>query len=77
LPISPAGTDAMPKPYRQRKVAIGGAATGIPAFLRAELKTGDRIAGPAAIEEASSDMVIPHGWAAQVDAEQNLIVEAV
>ena len=72
-PSSP--SRSAPVPYRRRTVIMRGEPQSVPAFARASLNAGDRVAGPAAIEEPSSDMVLPRGWTAKVDAERNLIVE--
>ena len=41
---------------------------------RGMLKTGDRIEGPWLMEDSTSTIAIPTGWAAQLDENRNLIL---
>lgn len=47
-----------------------------PVHARHLLKAGNRIAGPALVEETASTTVVPPGWALEVDAIGNLVLTA-
>lgn len=57
-----------------RPVHFDGHVLPTPIYDRAGLRPGDRIAGPAIIEEPDSSTVCPPGYAATVDAWLSLIV---
>ena len=61
----------------RRKVyfAEAGKAVVTPAYLRAELRAGNRVAGPALIEEDASTTVLLPGDRLRVDAFGNLDIE--
>ena len=46
-----------------------------PLYNRTELATGQRIEGPAIVEEYGSTVVVPASWAVKPDAYGNLILE--
>ena len=46
-----------------------------PFYEREQLRAGDRIAGPAIIEQYDSTTVIPPGMAAHVDKFGNIVIE--
>ena len=54
--------------------ASGGFATA-PVFDRARLLAGDRIAGPAIVEQFDSTTVVPQGQSAELDAFGTLVVD--
>jgi N-methylhydantoinase A len=60
----------------ERPVAFDGAAVPTPIYDRARLLAGDRLAGPAIVEEFGSTIPIHPGFAARVDRYANLIVTA-
>jgi N-methylhydantoinase A/oxoprolinase/acetone carboxylase beta subunit len=45
-----------------------------PAYERAEIATGQRIVGPAVVEDRDSTAVVPPRWAAGLDPLGNLVV---
>ncbi|GAA4978824.1 hydantoinase/oxoprolinase family protein [Yinghuangia aomiensis] len=53
----------------------GGEAFDVPVYARAELLAGNRITGPAAIEEPTSTTLLRPGDALEVDAFGNLLLE--
>lgn len=59
----------------RRRIHLEGDWREIPRHLRSQLAPGDTIAGPAVIEEASSNFVIGTGDSLAVDALSNLVVE--
>jgi N-methylhydantoinase A len=58
----------------KRKVWIGGRFSDTPTYRRATLRAGNRIAGPALIEEHASTTVLLQGDALTVDAFGNLVI---
>jgi N-methylhydantoinase A len=52
-----------------------GAWQNVPSLPRAALKEGERLQGPAVVEDASSTLLIPAGASAFSDAAGNLIVD--
>jgi N-methylhydantoinase A len=44
-------------------------------YERERLAAGQRLAGPAVVEQADATIVIPSGWAARVDPYGNLVIE--
>jgi N-methylhydantoinase A len=56
-------------------------ASGVPIeaaiYDRWTLQRGDRIDGPAIVEQSDTTTVVPSGWRATVDAGENLIIERV
>jgi N-methylhydantoinase A len=59
----------------RRRLYLRGNEVDVPVFRRARLKAGDRLKGPAVIEEPSSCLVMEAGHVAYLDAHSNLIVE--
>ncbi|WP_431283474.1 hydantoinase/oxoprolinase family protein [Humitalea sp. 24SJ18S-53] len=68
---APGGTPAAPRTHR--RVAVEAAAPNMPVFDRASLAVGQRIAGPAIIEERETTLVILRGWDAAVHASGAII----
>jgi len=64
-------TRVRPKPTLDR-IARGGRAIAKGTVLRAELKAGDRLAGPTVVMEDNATTFIKQGWRGQVDAWGNL-----
>jgi len=56
-------------------------ASGVPIeaaiYDRWMLQRGDRIDGPAVVEQSDTTTVVPSGWRATVDAGENLMIERV
>jgi len=74
-----AGADASAAREGQREVWLpeaGGLVT-VPVYARDRLAPGNRIAGPAVVEQMDSTTVVLPGSAARVDDYDNLILEAV
>jgi N-methylhydantoinase A/oxoprolinase/acetone carboxylase beta subunit len=73
----PAG-GGQPSAEASRQVIFddGGKARSIdtPIYDRAQLRAGDRVAGPAIIEQADTNTVVPPGLVAETDACGNLII---
>ena len=44
-------------------------------YDRARLRPGDRLTGPAIVEEFGATTVVPAGWMARVDERGDLILE--
>ncbi len=55
-------------PRAHRPVALWEDAGAVPVFDRADLAQGQRLIGPAIIEERETTIVLPPGWTAEVDA---------
>jgi 5-oxoprolinase (ATP-hydrolysing) len=64
-------------PAKTNRVFTGGAWSDAPVFVRADLRPGDRIAGPAVIAEQNATTVIEPGWAAELTARDDLVLERV
>ena len=58
----------------RRPVAFGGAFAETPIYDRDKLPVGDKINGPAIVEEANSTTVVPPAFRAEVDPHGNLIL---
>ena len=52
----------------------GGAEHRAPVFDRAALRAGDRLPGPALVREANATTVIEPGWAAEVTAQDHMLL---
>jgi len=77
--IESGGPDPADARLTEREVVfdIGGTATRLPTpfFDRSKLLAGNRIAGPAIIEQYDSTTVVPPGCEAQVDRLGNLVID--
>jgi N-methylhydantoinase A len=58
-----------------RPVYFDGAYRDTPVFARARLPAGQRIDGPAVIEESGSTTVVPGVWHAQVQEYGEILLE--
>ncbi|HTR57133.1 MAG TPA: hydantoinase B/oxoprolinase family protein, partial [Casimicrobiaceae bacterium] len=65
------------RPAKTNRVFTGGAWHEAPVYVRADLRPGDRIAGPAVIAEQNATTVIEPGWAATLTARDDLLLERV
>ncbi|HSS69604.1 MAG TPA: hydantoinase B/oxoprolinase family protein, partial [Casimicrobiaceae bacterium] len=63
------------RPAKTNRVFTGGAWHEAPVYVRADLRPGDRIAGPAVIAEQNATTVIEPGWAATLTARDDLVLE--
>ncbi|MGH7120604.1 MAG: hydantoinase B/oxoprolinase family protein, partial [Acetobacteraceae bacterium] len=63
-----------PEPIDAVAIWTGGAALGAPVFERTALFAGDRIAGPALIQEAHATTMVEPGWAAEVTAQNHMLL---
>lgn len=61
---APGGVPAAPRTHR--RVAVEAEAPEVPVFDRAALPVGQRVAGPAVIEERETTLVVLRGWTATV-----------
>lgn len=71
-----AGRDATAAVAGARRAWLGGAWREVPLYARDRLRPGNRLAGPAIVEQMDSTTVVPPGWTARVDALGNLVLEA-
>jgi N-methylhydantoinase A len=60
---------------KHRRVIFDGRASNTPVYQRADLRPGDRFAGPAIVVEYSATTVLPPGCRAQVDERENIVIE--
>ena len=47
----------------------------VPVYARSQLRPGDRLEEPAIVEEYGSTTVVFPGWAARIDAHDNIVME--
>jgi len=57
-----------------RPVYWGGGYSGTPVFKRELLKTGNKVKGPAIVEDNDTTYVIPPGWHLLIDKYQNALI---
>lgn len=74
MATSAARTTSRPAP-RTREVWFGDRMHATAVHRREHLAPGDRIAGPAIVQELSSATVLPPGAVAVVDAHENLVID--
>ena len=74
LPELPAGEEAAPHSNREVFFGDSGGWVQTPVYNRDDLRRGDRIAGPAIVEQLDSTTVIAPGWAAEPDRVGSLIL---
>ncbi|NKC30787.1 hydantoinase/oxoprolinase family protein [Roseomonas sp. BU-1] len=72
-PPATGGVPAAPRTHR--RVAVEAAGPEVPVFDRATLAVGQRIAGPAIIEERETTLVVLRGWTACVHATGAVVAE--
>jgi 5-oxoprolinase (ATP-hydrolysing) len=75
--IEPAALQAAPRPRARVAMRSGGLAHDTPLYDRADLKPGDRVAGPAIIVEPTGTNVIEPGWEARLTPRGHLVLERV
>ncbi len=59
---------------RDVTILDAGEARSYRLMARASLAAGDRVAGPALVEETTSTILVPDGWQAETDAHDNLVI---
>jgi N-methylhydantoinase A len=59
----------------ERAIEINGRCQRAAIYERARLAIGQRLSGPAVVEQADATVVIPGGWFAVVDPHGNLVIE--
>ena len=69
------GPDAAAARQGEREVWLSGAPRTVPVYSRERLRPGNRLEGPAIVEQMDSTTVILPGWTARVDAYANLVLE--
>jgi N-methylhydantoinase A len=74
LPTIPESTNP-PEPSGRRRVVYQGLAAEVPIYARGDLAHGQRIEGPAVIEEAASVTVLRPDQSLDIDAYGNLRIE--
>jgi 5-oxoprolinase (ATP-hydrolysing) len=73
----PTRAEPGPAPIDRVRVFSGGAGHETPVFDRADLRAGERIAGPALIREANATTMVEPGWAAEVTPLDHLMLRRV
>jgi N-methylhydantoinase A len=72
--IAQGGPDASAAVKRHRKCAWDGQLFDTPVYLGDQLRAGNRIAGPAIIEEQTTTVVIPRRFVCEVDQVRNFVL---
>jgi N-methylhydantoinase A/oxoprolinase/acetone carboxylase beta subunit len=77
LRLEPVGPGSGPTPKTRRQVWFAESAgfTDCPVYDRYTLGAGDRIAGPAIVEERESTIVLPPGSVSVVDSHGHLVTD--
>ena len=70
---APAGEPTSPQSHRQVYLPPSGF-EDVPVYARTGLSPGQRLSGPAVVEEYGSTSILPPGWSLEVDAWRNLIL---
>ncbi|TAK43546.1 MAG: hydantoinase/oxoprolinase family protein [Betaproteobacteria bacterium] len=75
-PPAPAPESRAPAPRGRREVfdAASGKKASLPAYWRAELAPGARLAGPALVAEPQTTTLLPAGWSLEVTAAGHLLL---
>jgi N-methylhydantoinase A len=68
------GPDPMRAQKGTRNTYLGGALRKTAVFERKKLQTGNRVSGPAIMEQSDTTTLLLSGWTAEVDAYGNLIM---
>jgi 5-oxoprolinase (ATP-hydrolysing) len=66
-----------PEPIEHVEIWTGGAAHRAPVFERTSLRAGDTLAGPALIREANATTMVEPGWAAEITAQDHMLLRRV
>ena len=75
FPSRPGESD-MPAPVENREVTYQGSLLTVPVYRRAQIPTGPRLSGPAALLQYDTTVFVTPGFAFRVDASGNLHAEA-
>ncbi|MCJ7788492.1 MAG: hydantoinase B/oxoprolinase family protein, partial [Methyloceanibacter sp.] len=71
---SPRGGDMEPKPHAETRIFTGGSWHDSLIFLRADLRPGHRLQGPALIIEDHQTVMVEPGWRAELTAKDDLLL---
>ena len=69
------GPDSSAAAIGSAEVVFAGGPVNTALYGRDELRTGNRIAGPALLLQLDTTIVVPPGWNGEVDPYGNLILE--
>ncbi|WP_067477723.1 hydantoinase/oxoprolinase family protein [Nocardia amamiensis] len=72
LPKAEAPEDGVVEHHRVDSVVFGGSSYSTPRYRGSELAPGARVAGPAVIDQATTTIVVPPEWNAEVDDRSNI-----
>jgi N-methylhydantoinase A len=72
--IDPAPSEIHPRPPGDGTIVINGRSVGCRFYDRSGFLSGDRLPGPAVIEEPTATTFVPVGWTATVDAFLNVLL---
>ena len=72
-----AGTGGDPAPAAQTRLFAGGRMQEAAVHIRAQMRPGDRVAGPAVLVEDTATTVVEPGWEARLAETGNLLLERV
>lgn len=75
MPVEPEARDVAPKLTRPVYFRETGW-SAVPVYERADLEPGDRLTGPAIIEEREATTIVTPGASARVDATRNIVLTA-
>jgi N-methylhydantoinase A len=70
------GPDASGALKGKRRIYLEGDWVEVPVYNRDKLSPGNRMAGPAVIEERITTVIVHPGWDARVDTFENILMEA-
>ncbi len=76
-PRLPEREGGAPEPIDTVPMWSGGREHATPVFERTDLRAGDRIPGPALLREANATTVVEPGWAAEVTAQDHMLLRRV
>ena len=68
------GAESRPEPWSTRRAWFAGSEVELALHRRADLASGSRLVGPAAIEEYSGTVLVPPGYAARVGGGGHLVL---
>jgi N-methylhydantoinase A len=75
--VAAALSDGPPKPRGEREILLDGRRWPAAVYDRADLRAGDRIEGPAIVEQDDTTVLIPSGWRARTDETGNLWLDTL
>ena len=74
---SPREGDMEPKPHAENRIFTGGSWHDSPIFLRADLRPGHRLQGPALVIEDHQTVMVEPGWRAELTAKDDLLLTRI